>query len=223
MLTMDISNASTEAFVRYHRFHEQFNSTVQVSLAGMVTLQRIVDTTNGKHIMNSLVQSTNMPWPLNPRSSEPKNIIDKAIKTMGQMATVEAISAFDWFTLDQASNLAQFSPLLRATGPFNHAHTSVICDHADPVDLCICCQACATQYCNNHKLVVRLENMCRDLRISDIDIDNLLPLFHYFRLARNCVVHASGRASKEFVVHCQSTELDSGVAYWNNRPLAKVG
>jgi hypothetical protein len=42
----------------------------------------------------------------------------------------------------------------------------------------------------------------------------LLPLFHYFTSARNCIVHRSARANEELVKYSQSPELSKCVAHW---------
>lgn len=213
---MVVANGSTEAFIHYHKFHEQFNSRVQVTLAGMLMFRKFVGGVRGVNRLDRWVQSSGMPWPPHPRTQHPTKVVDKVIANLGQMAVVEAVSAFDWFTLDYVAVLAQFSPDSRTSGPFNHAHTPVICDHNNPIDYCVCCRACAVQFCDNHKLHQRVESICAGLNIHQSDSSNLLPLFHYFRLARNCIVHASGRASKDFVVHSQSTGLSDSLSYWNS-------
>jgi hypothetical protein len=138
-----------------------------------------------------------------------------AITIAAQMAVVEALSAFDSFSLDLATNLAQFSIQARTKGPFKHAHTSVICDHSHPAEFCVCCYACAIQYGDNHRFATRIEDLCADLNITDVAVNELLPMFHYFRLARNSIVHANGRASEEFSDYDQTPELGISVGYWN--------
>jgi hypothetical protein len=212
---MDLSAASLEAFVRYHYFHEGFNSSVQVSLAGIITLRRIVDVRDGQHVLSSLIRSTGMPWPSNPRSANPIKVIDQVIVSLAQLSVVEALSAFDWFTIDLAANLAQFSSTLRKNGPFKHAHSAIVCDHKHPVEYCVCCRACAIQYGDNHKLAIRIQDLCSDLHLLDPAIEKLLPLFKYFRLVRNAVAHFNGIATSELVAHSQSSDLGNSLSYWD--------
>jgi hypothetical protein len=213
---IDFSKALLESFVRFIKFHNQFNETVRVTLASFIALRDRVDKPDGIDFLNKVIKSAKMPWGESPRGLEGVKLIDLVKTNQGQLSIIEVVSAFDSFTLDFVENLTQFSSHLRSAGkPFNHAHTMVICDHANPVEFSRCCQAAAIQYCDNHRLYRRIEDLTNDLGITNPEIQSLLPFFHYFRLARNCFAHYGGRANKEIVEHSQSKSLTNSINHWN--------
>lgn len=212
---MDISKSNTESFVRYLRFHEKFNRTVKVATTSLNTLKRIVDVPNGDILLGVFVDSNDKPWGKSKRYPNTEEIIDSTIISFSEMSLVESLSAFDWYTAEVISELCQFSPKVRET-KFTHAHTDSEYKPTKPIDYQKCCVSYGIQYSNNHRLATRLEQFGSDLEITSHCYLELLPLFHYFRLVRNCYAHYNGRIDKELENHIKNPRFSESLTYWNN-------
>lgn len=90
---------------------------------------------------------------------------------------------------------------------------NVISEHNRHTDLCGKRTAVETPV-REIEGVDSLRSLYTSLRWDINPIEYLLPLHKYFNLARNCIVHRSGRASKALVVYAESRLLTNCIETW---------
>jgi hypothetical protein len=212
---MDISNANTEAYAVYNRFHNNLNLTSKVAAAGILTLKRLVNVDNGDVIMGTLVDTVGLPWGTNKPFPNPTNIADNVYENLINNTFVQAFAGFEHYLTNLIADIAHFSEKGRIE-IFVHAHTDSDYNPNKPPEYSKCCLAYAEQFAKNNVLYVRVSELCDKLEISKNEINKLLPLFDYFRNIRNCIVHLNGTANKDLIESWEDSTLKDSIGYWNS-------
>jgi len=212
---MDVSNSVTEALNRYHFWREEFHTLIAAAAAGQTLLGSVVSVPNGAEVLGALVDSVGEPWPKGKRFPEPKTTVDTASSVLWGLLIVQALSAFDEYTVSALEDLLEFDAASRGQTPFEHDHKDMFA--VAPPRRSGCCPAVAGTYCFRDGLGSRIEDFDKDLdlRLASSLIE-VLPLFHYFRRVRNRIVHSNSWAGEGLEDYSKSDELRKAVATWDN-------
>jgi hypothetical protein len=191
---VDLSQASTEPFSRFHNFHEEFNRAVKVTFGALELLR------NNAAVIGPITSlpAGDEPWgvlPIGKKPSErhtrwrdPSREIRFSTTFISTMGIVRVMSAFEDFLISIEAEYARSSFLRDLTT--------------------------ATPYQSHEDEQTTLQNMCRQLNWDLKTVAFAVPLYEYFYCARNCIVHRSGRASKALVQLAHSQSLAKSQAAW---------
>lgn len=212
MVLYNISSANTEPFVTYLRNAESLIEVIQVGAASFCIMSKLVTGTNGDNLMGSLVDCVQEPWAKGKRFPNPNSKSDKAYQTFCNLSLMQAMSSFDHFTAQLAQTLTVFSKKVQTTGYFKHSHKSIL-RHASNKMTPNCCESKIESFCRKYSMAKRIEAFRSELALQHKDNDELLPIFHYFRLLRNSMAHASGLPSEEFLQYLKKPDYQNGLKY----------
>ncbi len=210
---MNLEKATTEAFASYNAFHEQLNQTLKVSLGSIHDMRTKVSGKQGPQVMGEIIDNLCLPWGKKKNYPKPDETLNSVNKNLCKNGISQAFSGFELYMTHLIAILAQFSILRNDT--FKHAHTTSIYNEKNPPSFANCCFSYAEQYAKNNVLANRLIKLQQDLNISDPIINELLPLFDFFRLLRNCIVHLDGIANKDLKEFSETETLQKSFSYWN--------
>lgn len=169
---LDISNACFQPFRAYHFFHEQLNVYVKVSFAAAVLLVRETAREDRPKELGALIRLAHPSWK-NPSVTSMSLHAQREFETsISSFALVSAFSAFDDFLAGTEADIAA----LRAWNPRFRSTKHIDRNGAG----------------ENEERFVRFF-LGQNWKLHSIE--HLLPLVRYFRLARNCIAHRSGKAS----------------------------
>jgi hypothetical protein len=94
---MDLSNANTEAFIQFHRFHEHLNRTIKTLVIGLGLTAESVQRGRSAESINQLLRDQGWLWGGMPDWTAPGELIDEARRDIGRTGVIRAFSAFDFF------------------------------------------------------------------------------------------------------------------------------
>lgn len=211
---MDISEANIEAYVIYRKAHNDLNVTIKVALGALEEIKMNVSNDASGKLLGLMVDKLGMPWGKGktfPRSPE---IINTAIENYTYNSVVQALGNFEYFLTHLVTDLAHFSDLNKANKAFDHAHIAGYVVKSPPT-FPLCCFSYAEQLNRNHHLIPRIDKIKNDISLVSKELDKLLPLFQYFWLLRNCIVHLEGMANKDLCDFYITKELIDSFDYWN--------
>ena len=126
-------------------------------------------------------------WGGMPDWSNPQDIIVEARRDIGQAGVVRAFSTFDLFMDEIAADLTRWIAFSKQT-------LSETVDTSEEPD--------------------RAARFYRSIEGTPAKIRFLWAVYRYFRLARDCIVHRDGIASKSFEEAYQDPALDAALADW---------
>ena len=118
---------------------------------------------------------------------------------LSQMGIVRVLSAFEDFTVRVEAEHDRALSLMSPTAKHKRAASGIAADAEN-----------------------KLIQLCRRLGWDISSIDAYLPLLDFFYLARNCIVHRSGRASEALVSMSASPELAHSHANFPTRTGTKL-
>lgn len=215
---MQIDRARTEAMAEYADAHDALNVMVRLSSAGLHVLAGKVVGSDGARKLGKLVDAVGKTaW--NKRSfPAPHKRIAEGRQSLASLALAAAVGAFDWYTIRLVDDLARFSPLGDARGPFAHDHRT-LGDARERADA-RCCRGFAEVHGLRFKLESRVEQLCD--HVLTIKRPGLLPLFHFFRYLRNSIVHAGGRADNALEMQAQDASTAQAFAELNKTTSART-
>ena len=109
---MDISNASTEPFCRFHSFHEEFNRSTKVAFGALQALMR-----SDKPL--TILETGDEPWGPYTEWRDPIREARAGIKFLSAMGIVRVMSAFEDFlvTVDAEYSRTAFLRAAAASQP----------------------------------------------------------------------------------------------------------
>ena len=213
---MNFSRASTDAFSRFLRFHEQFNRLLPVGTAGLLALRLLVDGPSGSVLLGAIVDATGEPWTKRRVFPNPADQVLAARSMFCNMAVVRAVAAFDAFTTSLTIDATEFSGKVRAMVPFQHQHTG-IASSPKGATRTGCCHAQARSYLASIDFSERMDILGTHFGWhGDAHISALLPFWQFFRRARNRIVHGDGTCGEHLAEYAVSTEFAGAVAHWNS-------
>lgn len=194
-MAVDIANANTEALLRYHRFHERLNRSIKVQIIGLRLLaDSIEDGRPFRQIEDSLSRNNEFIGSM-PDWTNPMDLVRSARLDLGRAGVVRAFSAFDLF-LDEITAAVNRWRDFRELVPASHGSSKRKAADAGDMD--------------------RVEKIYHALGAKRQDIEFLWPVYKYFRLARDCIVHRDGLATAALADQSISSDVNTAVARWVN-------
>lgn len=187
---MNIQGANTEPFYLFRRFHENLGSNIKLAYGALQAISQNEGAKLPDKGSRLIVLPTGgEPWGSNTHWRDVKRRVPLVRRLLSQMGLVLVASAFEDFLIN------------------------VISEHSRYAGFCG-----KETVAKGPSAGDTLRNLYTSLRWDIKPIEYLLPLFDYFILARNCIVHRSGRASKAFVEHLESTLLGDCIEAWPSKP-----
>lgn len=174
---MNLEGANTEAFLRFHRFHERFSASIKIQTMGLSLLADEAESGKAPQVLYQHLSRRGWLWGGMPDWTNPIVRIEDARIEASQGGVVRAFSAFDVFATDLIADLSRWNEFQRRK-PVS-ANDSDIDEEG---------------FRDEAKALYRTfggsnEKMALFLR----------PLYGYFRRARNCIAHRDGIASAALV------------------------
>lgn len=172
---MDITNAQTEPFFLFHRFHEASNRTIKSIAASIQFTKRAAgDGDVAKRFFSVLIEATSEPWgQLNHYDAGEE--LDLAYRFLPEMAVVRVDSAFDYFLTSIEAEISRWAAFLGTVPP-----AATPCpDESETIDQ------------------LRAARLCDRMGWSWRAIEAPLRVYHFFHLLRNCIAHRDGRLSSK--------------------------
>jgi hypothetical protein len=192
---MNIKGANTEPFYRFVRAHEDLGTGIKLAYGALYAISQ------DEKAMASSAKSSFIalptggePWGKNTRWRSVKARIPKVRKLISEMGLVLAASAFEDFLTDVLSDHSRFSDFAQKKKSPEAAGEEENEDRE------------------------RLGPLFNSLQWDIKPIEYLLPLYDYFVIVRNCVVHRSGRASPALVEKAASSALAQCIKWWPSKP-----
>lgn len=191
---MNISRANTEPFHRFHRFNEELNRSIKVSIGGLVYVKQNAVAANTEGVSFTL-PNDGEPW-----GNKPWNSVDKAVAPskmfIAQMGVVRHITSLEDFCVGVKAEYDRHCDVEGLPVPGSRSKTD---EEGFP------------------------PSKLYELLKWDKDVlESVGPLYDYFSLARNCIVHRSGRASKALKSQAESSELEACIESWHGRNIRRV-
>jgi hypothetical protein len=191
---VDIVYANTEALLRYHRFHERLNRSIKVQVIGLRLLADTIEQGQPFQNIRDTLASHNEFIGAMPDWTDPAGLVRSARFDIGRAGVVRAFSAFDLF-LDEISAAVDrwraFRQLPSITGRTADKKRSADGGDED-----------------------RLDKMCRWLGAKLHTISFMWPVYKYFRLSRDCIVHRDGRASAALAEQSLASDIQVAIGQW---------
>jgi len=188
---MIIKNAHTEPFWRFHRFHEEFDRNIKVTFGALHLFSQSTFVEVGKASDLAILPTGDEPWGEHTKWKDPKRVSGHAATFLSQMGLVRVMSAFEDFLVSVRAEHDRYLSLIGATTKQSPKTREEGDDDGGS-----------------------LGQLFTQLGWSIDPIEFLVPLFDYLSLARNCIVHRSGRASEAFVKHAESPGLATCLSEW---------
>jgi hypothetical protein len=195
---MNIAQANTEPFYRFHRFHEDFNRNTKVAFGALESLRRSSSQDQATQAPLTKLPTGEEPWGVETKWRSLSTIILKSNQFLSQMGLVRVASAFEDFLINTKAEYDR--------------HTS-IAGRAP---------AAALDVTEEQDTGEQLSRLCKQLHWDITPIAYLLPVLQYFTIASNCIVHRSGRASEALVALANSPDFLRCLSHWpsdNGKPL----
>ncbi|MCC7542197.1 MAG: hypothetical protein IT379_38620 [Deltaproteobacteria bacterium] len=102
---MDLSQANTEAYLWFHRFHEAFNRSIKMAAIGLC----LVDDALGKGMprdeLKQLAYNSGGLWGGMPDWTDPTGLVVEARADLGEAGILRTFSALDRFVDDLDADL----------------------------------------------------------------------------------------------------------------------
>lgn len=191
---MDLSNAESEPYVRFRRLRAEFDRNIRVAYGGLQEL-RTASLAEGGGFQSVPVPSGEEPWGKTRNWKNVPDLTARSARFLAQMGLVHVMSAFEEFLGDIKTEHDRFAI---ASGNLPEQPDDEDADEQT------------------------INRLCGSLGWSPRPIAPIAPLFEYFTIARNCIVHRSGRASRALVRISGDALFLEAAANWtgeSGRPL----
>lgn len=184
---MDIAEANSEPFYRFHRFNEELNRTMRITVAGLAFVKQEAsrNRTAGSRIQ---LPTDGEPWGKNVWNDPTPGVIP-AKKFVSQMGVVRIVTALEDLCVGLKAEHDRYAQAKGALVKSDH-HSQIDDEGISPPKL------------------------YAELSWNKGILQTVGPLYEYFSKVRNCVVHRSGRASKELNKYAGSSQLAQCVNTW---------
>jgi len=181
---MNLSTANTEPYYRFHRRNEEFNRTMRISVAGLAFVRQQQRTSAGP----AKLPTDGEPFGNNLWNNPEQGVLP-AKRFLAQMGVAHIVTLLEDFCVGIKAEHDRFAAL---SG--NPASPST--DDGDRADG-LSPNALYTQ-----------------LHFSKGALNSVEPIYDYFVKVRNCVVHRSGRTSKELYRYATNAKLIKCIDEW---------
>lgn len=192
---MKITEANTEPFYQFHRFNEELNRTMRITVAGLAIVNQMA---TQNRIAEGPIElpSDGEPWGKIVWNN-PARMVMPAKRFVSQMGVVRVITALEDFCVGVKAEYDRYTQIQSA--PAESDHSSEIDDEG-----------------------ISPTKLYAELAWNKGILDTLSPLYEYFSKVRNCIVHRSGRASKELNKYAGSSRLAQCVNAWHGPRKKKL-
>lgn len=191
---MNIENANTEPYYQFLRFHENFGSNLKLTLGALQTLKLNEESAPSREGSGvTLLPTGGEPWGPSTKWKGFKHRLPPVSRLLSQMGIVRVASAFEDFLSNVTSEHSRYSDFSGKTTAGKRTEA----ENSDGGEV--------------------LRSLYASLGWDIKPVEFLLPLFDYFILARNCIAHRSGRASRRLVEYSKSTLLMECIHAWESK------
>ncbi|MBB4395069.1 hypothetical protein [Bradyrhizobium sp. ERR14] len=190
---MDITYANTEALLRFHRFHERLNRSIKVQVIGLRLLADKIEEQRPLQEIKDTLTSHNEFIGAMPDWTDPIGLVRSARFDIGRAGIVSAFSAFDLF-LDEISAAVNRWRAFRELPSIADRTADKKSQDSGDAD--------------------RLDKMYRWLGAKLHTVSSMWPVYRYFRLSRDCIVHRDGRASAALAEQSVASDVQAAIGQW---------
>jgi hypothetical protein len=196
---MDLQDANTESFFQFFHYHENFDASMKLAYGALQAISLEEDSEASKKEGGLLALPTGgEPWGSTTRWRTITHRIPSVRRFLSQMGVVLVASAFEDFVTNVISEHDRYADF----------------QGNEPTD--------KTSPTGDLEKGVSVRNLYLSRQWDLQRIEYLLPLYDYFMLARNCIVHRSGRASKALVEHTESKQFKNCIERWPSKPRKRI-
>lgn len=186
---MNLELANSEPFYRFHRFREEFDRNMRVAFGGLQLLRDQGKKVNDEPTESVVLPIGDEPWGQFRYGQNVGSLVLQSSRFLSHMGLVRVMSAFEDFLENVKAEHTRYEVVTKTVSRSSRA----------------------TFEAHDGEHLVPL---CKKLGWDVKPLDFLLPIFDYFSIARNCVVHRAGRASEAMVKHANSQSLRDCIAGW---------
>jgi hypothetical protein len=185
---MNIVRANSEPFYQFHRFGEELNRNLRITVAGLALVKRM---SARKRSTTGTIRlpKDGEPWGNNDWKN-PSSAVPPARKFVSQMGVVRSIGALEDFCIGVKAEYDRF--------PHAHGRALGKCGVREDDERGVSPMKLYSQLGWDTAYLARVE-----------------PLYNYFSKMRNCIVHRSGRANEELYAIATSSTLRQCTAGWH--------
>ena len=199
---MDLSHAISEPLARQIAFHNAFNRNVKLTVGALV---RYGEQTQGEVVL----PEGGEPWG-DPRKWRNLGASIPDAKTfISEIGLVRAASAFEDYLIGATAELDRWEGRARALGRATPADAQKA-----TLDLG---EGQGEQVDDTEESVRSLRRVAERLGVDLAKFAADVTMVKFFNVARNCVVHRSGRASRGFAEMKASDDLADALRTWPRR------
>jgi hypothetical protein len=196
---MNIQGANSDPYYRFFRAQENLGSNIKLAYGALHAISQNEGATLPEKGTGLIALPTGgEPWGSNTRWRGTKRRIPLIRRFLSQMGLVLVTSAFEDFLTNVIAEHSRYSGFF---GTETRAKEPWVGD-SEGGDI--------------------VGDFYRSLGWDIRPIEYLLPLYDYFILVRNCVVHRSGRASKALVEKAGSRSLTDCIEAWPSKPGKRI-
>lgn len=211
-----LTSANLDSYYRFFKSCERLTQLIQVGNGALTLTSRAVDGENGDFLLGALVESVGEPWgKTGRRVPEPSGTLAEVTDSFQSYMLVNAMALFDLFTFELLVDMAHFGSKLPSGSPISHSHTSCFSASATGTTP-QCCLNKVETICRAKTMKTRPKWIYDTFGLTNAQCPQLWPLFHFFRVMRNCVAHSSGYPSAEMISVAADPDLPTSVAFWHS-------
>ncbi|WP_263408837.1 hypothetical protein [Terriglobus tenax] len=189
---MDVTLANTEPYYQFHRFSEEFNRNVRISVAGLAYVRKQQRTASGPVPL----PSDGEPFGKNQWNSPGKEV-PSAKGFVAAMGVARMVTILEDFCVGVQAEHSRWAALQGK--PVSQQPQSE--DDAEGISP---------------------KALYKQLGWNTSSIQEVEPLYEYFAKLRNCIVHRSGRANAELNRYAAGARLKSCVENWSGPRKKKL-
>ncbi|MGC2741578.1 MAG: hypothetical protein WA672_00215 [Candidatus Angelobacter sp.] len=189
---MDLAIANTEPYYKFHRFSEEFNRNIRITVAGLAYVRRQKRSAAGPIPL----PTDGEPFGKN-RWNNPAREVPPAKGFVSQMGIVRMVTLLEDFCVGIQAEHSRWA-MLRGGSVIKQAESEDDTEGVSP------------------------KALYAQLGWSLSAIQDVEPLYEYFSRLRNCIVHRSGRANVDFNRYASSARLKSCVNGWSGPRKKKL-
>jgi hypothetical protein len=179
---VNTKNANSEPFYRLHRFHEEFNRNLTVAFGALQSFHAASPLDAGGAVVLTRLPTGDEPWGKETKWRTISSVIAQSTRFLSQMGIVRVMSALEDFLIGVKAEYDRYTATFQ--GAPGQSSDAIQDEEVDPVDA-----------------------LCAATGWGAQPIAFLRPLLNYFRIARNCIVHRSARASAALIELAHSEAL----------------
>ncbi|MDG4647271.1 hypothetical protein P6F26_02340 [Roseibacterium sp. SDUM158017] len=196
MSELNIAKANSTAFKTFSNTHEELGNALKVVSVGLSLTTKEIQAGTSSAALWSQVGLLAEQWGTKPMFSD--TIIETAYSEVANLGLARSFSAFDRFLTDVEAELSslEYHNLLSPSQVSTQVGSAV-----GTVD----------------ETGLNFERFYLRHGFDTSREDFVVPVFDYYRSARNCIIHRSGVASSELESMANSTRLADALQSWVKR------